>query len=92
VVFPTIEFAAFFIVVLALNWLLMPHRHAWKLFILTASVFFYGLADWRFVLLLAAVTVGNQRAAIGVGRSVGQRRRAWMLGAVVAVLGLLGWF
>jgi hypothetical protein len=35
--FPTIEFAAFFVVVFVLSWALMPHPTAWRPFILAAS-------------------------------------------------------
>ena len=54
-VFPTIEFAAFFVVVFVLSWALMPHPRAWRPFILVASYFFYGWVDWRWVLLLVGV-------------------------------------
>ena len=50
--FPTIEFAAFFVVVFILSWALMPHPRAWRPFILVASYVFYGWLDWRWVLLL----------------------------------------
>ncbi len=41
-VFPTIEFAAFFVVVLLVSWLLMPTPKYWKPFIFAASLAFYG--------------------------------------------------
>ena len=47
--FPTITFAIFFMIVLPVSWLLMPRRRRWKLFMLAASYFFYGYWDWRFV-------------------------------------------
>jgi D-alanyl-lipoteichoic acid acyltransferase DltB (MBOAT superfamily) len=53
VIFPTIEFALFFAVVLPVSWLLLPHPRRWKIFILGASYFFYGSWDWRFCFLLA---------------------------------------
>jgi alginate O-acetyltransferase complex protein AlgI len=46
--FPTITFALFFMVVLPTSWLLMHQRFRWQLFILAASYFFYGYYDWRF--------------------------------------------
>ncbi len=67
-VFPTIEFAAFFVVVLTMSWFLMPHPRLWKPFIIAASYFFYGYADLRFTLLLASVTIVNQAAALAIGR------------------------
>ena len=40
-IFPTVEFAIFFPVVLALSWALMPRPRLWKPFILVASYVFY---------------------------------------------------
>ena len=92
-IFPTVQFAAFFVVVLCLSWALMPRPTLWKPFILVASYVFYGYADWRFVALLAASTVLNQTAARGIARSDDRRvRKAWLIAAVTANLGLLGVF
>jgi len=91
--FPTIEFAAFFTVVLFLNWLLMPRPKAWRVFILAASYVFYGWLDWRWVGLLVLSTVVNTFAAQVIGRSPSEatRKRA-LIAAIVFNLGLLGTF
>ena len=47
--FPTIEFAAFFLVVYVLSWLTMPHPRVWRPFILAVSYFFYGWVDPRWI-------------------------------------------
>jgi alginate O-acetyltransferase complex protein AlgI len=39
--FPTVDFAVFFVVVLAASWLLRPHGRAWRLFLVGASAVFY---------------------------------------------------
>src|SRR5947209_4630946 len=71
----------------------MPKPRAWKAFILLASYVFYAAAGWKFVLLLAAVTVINQTAAFLLHRTEDETRRRWILGvAVAADLGLLGVF
>ncbi|OHV37908.1 MULTISPECIES: MBOAT family O-acyltransferase [Pseudofrankia] len=88
-VFPTIEFAAFFLVVMALSWWLMPRPRYWKPFMLAASYFFYGYTDTRFVLLLVASTLVNQAAATLLAR---RRDRRILIGAIAADLGLLAWF
>ncbi len=88
-VFPTIEFAAFFVVVLTASWLLMPHPKLWKPFIIAASYFFYGYADIKFTLLLASVTIVNQAAAMAIDRWHDKRI---LIAAIAADLGLLGWF
>ncbi len=80
-VFPSIEFAVFFPVVLGLSWLLMPHPRAWKAFIVAASYVFYAAADVRFCALLAAVTIVNQAGAVLVGRTTSDRGK----NAIVAV-------
>ncbi len=91
--FPTLSFAAFFIVVLPVSWILMPHRSAWRPFMVAASWFFYGAADWRFVPLLAGSTVVNHLFARQIYRTSGARRKkAWTTGAVVTNLAVLGWF
>jgi alginate O-acetyltransferase complex protein AlgI len=90
VIFPTIEFAAFFLVVFVLSWALMPHPRAWRPFILAASYFFYGWIDWRWVLLLVASSLVNTVAAQVIARSPSPvaRKRA-LVAAIVFDLGLL---
>ena len=91
--FPTIDFAIFFVVVFTASWLLRPHPRLWKWMILAASFVFYGWWDWRFVLLLGASVVINQSGAVLGGRLREERaRRAAMIGAIAADIGLLGWF
>jgi alginate O-acetyltransferase complex protein AlgI len=93
VLFPTVAFAVFFPVVFTLSWLLMGRPRLWRPFIVTASYVFYAAADWRFCVLLAAVTLGNQAAAVLVHRSTGERRRTLIVAAAVTLdLGLLGFF
>jgi len=106
VVFPTIEFAAFFLLVMAGSWWLMPRPRRWKPFMLAASYFFYGYTDARFVLLLVASTLVNQAAAVLIARRRSPRRgtpgtpgapgrsggSGILVCAIVADLGLLGWF
>jgi alginate O-acetyltransferase complex protein AlgI len=91
--FPTIEFAAFFLIVFTLSWALMPHPSAWRPFILLASYFFYGWVDWRWVLLLIGSSVVNTVAAQVIARSPSQatRKRA-LIAAVAFDLGLLAVF
>lgn len=91
--FPTIQFAVFFAVVLTANWLLLPHRRAWKWFMLAASYFFYGAWDWRFVFLIVASTLINQATAGAMVRATDSRKRRSALAlGVAANLGILGWF
>ncbi len=93
--FPTVEFAILFALVLPLSWALMPRPHAWKPVMLAISYAFYAAADWRFCLLLAGITVANQIAARGIARVGGGATRAGRricAAAVVADLAVLGVF
>jgi D-alanyl-lipoteichoic acid acyltransferase DltB (MBOAT superfamily) len=92
--FPTYEFAVFFVVVFVASWLLMPRPALWKPFMLAASYFFYGYLDPRFVLLLAGSTVFNQVMAEVLHRAPhGGRRHNVLTGVAVAGnLAALGWF
>src|SRR3954466_11036587 len=91
--FPTVQFAIFFPIVLALSWALMSRPQVWKPFIIAASYVFYAAASWRFCLLLAGVTIGNQAAARLIDGTGDQRRRSVILGVAVALdLGVLAVF
>jgi D-alanyl-lipoteichoic acid acyltransferase DltB (MBOAT superfamily) len=93
VIFPTIQFALFFMLVLTVNWLLMPHPRRWKVFMLGASYFFYGSWDWRFLGLLAFTTVVDHTigGAIHGTEDPRSRRRLLILG-LVSSLSVVGFF
>lgn len=91
--FPTMTFALFFVVVLGVSWRLNDRPLHWRIFVLVASYVFYGWADWRWCVLLAASTVGNQVAATAVHRATSDtKRKRWMLAGVALNLVLLGFF
>jgi alginate O-acetyltransferase complex protein AlgI len=93
VVFPSLEFAIFFPLVLVLSWALMPRPRSWKPFVLVASYVFYSAADPRFCLLLALVTLANQFGAVNVQRASSERRKRNITAATVAFdLAVLGVF
>ncbi|HVA91402.1 MAG TPA: MBOAT family protein, partial [Chloroflexota bacterium] len=95
-IFPTLEFAAFFALVLPVSWALMPWPRFWKPFMIGASYVFYGSADVHFTLLLASCTAWNQAFALLLARArsgSGWAARRWLLAlAIAGDLGLLGWF
>ncbi|HEY8287503.1 MAG TPA: MBOAT family protein [Chloroflexota bacterium] len=93
-IFPTLEFAAFFALVLPVSWALMPWPSIWKPFMIVASYVFYGSADLHFTFLLAACTVWNQALAKLLARvRRGGNGTAWLLAiGLTGDLGLLGWF
>jgi D-alanyl-lipoteichoic acid acyltransferase DltB (MBOAT superfamily) len=92
-VFPSIEFAAFFPPVLAISWLLMSRPRFHKPFILFCSYVFYAAANPKFCLLLGGVTLGNQAAATLIDRSDSPRQRKAIVSVAVALnLAVLGVF
>jgi D-alanyl-lipoteichoic acid acyltransferase DltB (MBOAT superfamily) len=91
--FPTIRFAVFFGVVLAVGWRLAAWPKWWKRFILLASYVFYGAWNPRFVLLIAFTTVANQAFATRIHRAQNRGAAKLLLfGAIVLDLGVLGYF
>ena len=91
--FPTVKFAIFFVVVFTGNWLLMHRPKPWRWFILAASYFFYGFWDWRFTFLLAGATLVNQFFAVRIRAARSPQARRWYLVAALAAdLGVLGYF
>ena len=91
--FPTFTFAVFFAVVLPLSWALRGRPVAWKSLILVASYVFYGYWDWRFLGLLAAMTLVNEVAAVGIHRAASPAARGRLTAAAVVFdLGVLAVF
>src|SRR5215212_8575859 len=82
--FPTVEFAIFFPIVLAVSWALMPHLQWWKVFIVVASYAFYANANWKFCFLLGGVTLWNHFFAQLIIRTPDERRKKQFLAAAVA--------
>ncbi len=82
-------------VVVVLYWV-MPRGYARLLFLVAASLVFYGLWDWRFIPLLLATTLVDWVAGRSLAASEAEgasRRRKLILAAAVAVnLAFLGYF
>jgi alginate O-acetyltransferase complex protein AlgI len=91
--FPTVTFAVFFMIVLPVSWALMRYQRVWRVWILLASYVFYAWWDWHFVFLLFASTIVNHVLAVAIYRSrtVGARK-AFLALAVAFDIGLLGYF
>src|SRR6476469_2132045 len=91
-VFNSLTFAVFFVLVLGLHSLPLGWTTK-KLNLLIASYLFYAAWNPPFILLLWISTVVDWYAAQGLVRA--QRpaaRKAWMLLSVVVNLGMLAWF
>jgi D-alanyl-lipoteichoic acid acyltransferase DltB (MBOAT superfamily) len=91
--FPTLEFGLFFLIVLLTSWLLSRNPGRRKIFLLLASYFFYGYWDWRFMLLLAGSSTVNYVGGRLLGLAFDTRERKWIVGVTVSInLLFLGFF
>ena len=91
--FPTVEYALFFLAVLAIAWSLYRFPAAHKGFLLLASYAFYGFWNWTYLPLLIGISVfaGMVAKAIQGSTSPGERK-AWLVGGVIGCLGALAYF
>jgi len=85
--FPTVEYAVFFLVVLAVAWALESRPHWHKLFLLGASYLFYGFWSWRYVPLLFFLSLFAALIAQRIQHSEDepQRKRLLILGVTVCL-------
>lgn len=91
--FPTLQFALFFVAVFAAAWALKAHGVARKAMLLAASYVFYGYWDWRFLFLLAGSSAFNYAAGLAIAGAHDRTRRKLFTGlAVAANLLCLGFF
>jgi D-alanyl-lipoteichoic acid acyltransferase DltB (MBOAT superfamily) len=91
--FPTLEFGIFFLLVFVASWLLRTRLDLRKGLLLVVSYFFYGYWDWRFLGLLALSSVINFAAGIALATSTDLARRKWAVGsAIILNLLILGFF
>ena len=91
--FPTVDFALFFVVVFAISWWLSRRHQKRHIFLLAASYFFYGYWDWRLctLMFIASVTAW----AAGVLLQSEERENVRTAIAILAcgmLLGVLGYF
>ncbi len=89
--FNSVQFFAFFCVVLALYWS-VRRRSAQNAIIVVASYAFYAFWDWRFLGLLAATTLIDFLAVKRIHAAQGSARRSWMIFSVSINLGVLAFF
>jgi len=91
--FPTVEFALFFLLTLCVAWLLAswPARH--KAFLLLASYVFYGFWNWAYVPLLFGISLFAGLLAQRIQRSASLRaRRLWLALGVMGCLATLVYY
>src|SRR5215469_16284451 len=91
--FPTVEYALFFLTVLAIAWGLYRLPRVHKAFLLLASYAFYGFWNWTYLHLLIGVSVfaGVIAKLIQGGTSPGARK-GWLVVGVTVCLAVLAYF
>ncbi len=91
--FNSLIFLGFFAAIYGGYLLLRRHHLVQNRLLLAASYFFYGFWDWRFLGLLAGVTIVNYYAGQAISRSDNPRtRNAWLAVALIVSLSALGVF
>src|SRR5262245_54542709 len=89
--FTSWDFAGFIAIVLPVYWLLQRRLRAQNLWLLAASLVFYGwIAPW-WLILLAITTLTDWSCALGIDRRPA-RKNLFLAISVVANLGMLGTF
>ena len=91
--FPTLDFGLFFLIVFAIAWGVRGSPTGRKSVLIVASYIFYGYWDWRFCFLLGFSSLANYTAGLWIDRLGDARQRKLVLiVAVVINLGLLAYF
>jgi D-alanyl-lipoteichoic acid acyltransferase DltB (MBOAT superfamily) len=92
--FPTVEYALFFLLVLAVAWALAARVTTHKIFLLAASYVFYGFWSWRYVplLLLVSVFAGIVAQRIQNNEQNDPARKRWLIFGVTVCLVVLVYY
>lgn len=92
--FNSVEFPFFLIVVFTCYWLIPKSKIKWQnLFVLAASYFFYGWWDWRFLILIFLSSATDYFVALQLEKTENEKRKQSLLGLSLLVnLGILVYF
>src|SRR5918994_1760490 len=91
--FPTLNFLIFFLIVLAVAWALVERDQWRKIFLTGESYDFYAFWDWRFTGLLLLNTLIIYSVGLWIGGAKTERgRKQWAGVGVAAMLVILGFF
>jgi alginate O-acetyltransferase complex protein AlgI len=90
-VFTSLSFLVFYVIVFALYW---PLTKDWQnRLIVISGLIFYGWWDWRFAVLLLITTGIDYLVGLALEREADQaKRRAWLILSLVTNLGVLAFF
>ncbi len=91
--FPTLSFGIFFLLVFAVAWELRAWPETRKAFLVAVSYGFYACWDWRFTALLATSSLINYAAGRLLAITVSDRGRRELVAVAIALnLGILAFF
>ena len=91
--FPTVEYALFFLAVLAIAWSLYRFKTIHKLFLLLASYIFYGLWNWSYLPLLIGISLFSGLVAQRIQKcQTHGARKSWLVAGVIVCLSTLGYY
>lgn len=88
--FNSIAFVFFFIIVTALYFLL-PHKHRWKLLLLSSCYFYMAFVP-IYIVILGFTIVVDYYAGIYIEKSEGRRRKLFLVCSLIANIGVLAVF
>ncbi|GAB5526293.1 MAG: MBOAT family protein [Roseivirga sp.] len=90
--FNSLHFLGFFLVVFFIYWSLKPLKPKWQnLFILIASYFFYGVWDWRFLLLIILSSTSDFLLAKLIEKG-GRHKKRYLTLSILLNLSILAFF
>jgi D-alanyl-lipoteichoic acid acyltransferase DltB (MBOAT superfamily) len=91
--FPTVEYALFFLPVLMIAWSLCRFPETHKGFLLAASYVFYGFWNWTYLPLLFGISLISGLIAQRIQRMESAvARKRWLVAGVVVCLATLGYY
>lgn len=88
--FPTVEFALFFLFSLLVSWSTVRHHALHKTVLLVLSYVFYGFWNWHFIPLLFIISLYGWIASLGI--ALGRHARVWLALGITACLLTLAWY
>ena len=93
-IFNSIDFLFFFPLVFIVYWLILKKNiRGRNLFLLSASYFFYGVWDYRFLALIFICSLSDYWIGLKIDQSASTKKRRTLLIASVAInIGILGFF
>jgi alginate O-acetyltransferase complex protein AlgI len=92
--FNSLNFAVFLLIIFLLYWLLANRSLKYQnLFLLGSSYFFYAMWDWRFLFLLFFISFANYSIGLLIQRTGTKgRKKSWLIAGIAANILILSYF